>query len=87
LNDCDFSYFLSVPSVFNNYGTACGDGTYNDSTFANNVIKYLPAEVASTCIYTLCSLEESASLYTNPSASNLISDPSKIFISFLLLFK
>jgi len=78
LNDCDFSYLLSKPSVFNNNGLNCGNGTYNDTTFANDVILYLTAGVASTCIYTLCSLKESASAYTNPSASNLISDSSRI---------
>jgi hypothetical protein len=75
LNDCDFSYLLSVPSVFNNFSTNCSDGIYNDTTFANYVVKYLPADVASTCIYTLCSLKESASAFTNLSASDLISDP------------
>ncbi len=65
----DFSYLLSVPSVFNNFSTNCSDGIYNDTTFANDVVKYLPADVASTCIYTLCSLKESASAFTKKSLS------------------
>jgi hypothetical protein len=82
LNDCDFSYLLSVPSVLNNYGSNCSDGTYNDTIFANNAIKYLPADIASTCIYTLCSLNQSAAVYTNPNASTLISDSSKMLKMF-----
>ena len=77
LNDCDFSYLLSVPSVFNNNGSNCSDGTYNDTIFSNDVIKYLPADVASTCIYTLCSLINSASSYADPDAASLLSDSSK----------
>ena len=77
--DCDFSYLLSVPSDFNDHGSHCGDGTYNDTAFAADVMLYLPEDVASTCIYTLCSLAASASSYEDPTASSLISNPSRLF--------
>ena len=75
--DCDFSYILQVPSSFNSMGTECGVGSYNDTAFANNVVSYLPSDVASTCIYTLCSLINSASSYADPDAASLLSDSSK----------
>jgi hypothetical protein len=67
---------LSVGSSFNSMGTECGVGSYNDTAFANNVVSYLPSDVASTCIYTLCSLAASASAYEEPTAESLLSDSS-----------
>jgi len=71
-SDCDFSYLLSVPSSFNSQGSYCGDGTYNDTAFAADVMLYLPSDVASTCIFTFCSLASSASAWLEPSASDLL---------------
>ena len=74
-SDCDFSYLLSVPSSFNSQGSYCGDGTYNDTTFANDAMLYLPSDVAATCIYTFCSLASSS--YEDLDASSLMNNLSK----------
>jgi len=78
-SDCDFSYLLSVPSSFNSQGSYCGDGTYNDTAFAADVMLYLPSDVASTCIFTFCSLASSASAWLEPSASDLLGNLSKYY--------
>ena len=77
--DCDFSYLLEVPSLFNNYGEYYGDGTYNDTTFANDVMLYLPSEVAASCIYTFESLAALEDAYSSPSASSLMNNLSNFF--------
>ncbi len=73
---CDFSYLLGVPSLFNNYGEYYGDGTYNDTAFVNNVMLYLPSEVAAYCIYTFESLAALEDAYSSPSASSLMNNLS-----------
>ena len=73
LTDCDFSYLLSEPSEFNGYGNHEGDGVYNDTEFANNVMIHLNYEAAQYCVYEFQSLYDE---YFNPSFSSLINDPS-----------
>jgi hypothetical protein len=82
--DCDFSYLLGVPSHFNNYGEHYGDGTYNDTDFVDDVMEYLPPDIASTCIYTFESLEAEEEHYTSPNASYLMHNLSN-FSKYIIL--
>jgi hypothetical protein len=84
--DCDFSYLLEVPSLFNNYGEYYGDGTYNDTAFVNDVMLYLPSEVAASCIYTFESLAAQLDAYSSPSASSLMNNLSNFYKIFLNLY-